>query len=249
MSNLDKLILVLKSDEAGNVIAETDGMLAQRSQERIEDASRKVSELEADWEQVLDGNADFVRDIGHARERLLDISRKEIPNPGTDDLRFQMSTLFMIECWEYLTGDPSRSERLHLVTGTEAPDGLRTLSRMEQLKLSDQSPAYVRADRDDTHLRLVNLTETHGHPVLAMFHSHMSRGPRSTSPSETDLSNQRRFEKLGCEAIGGIFSLDGYARFFSTMKPFELLVFGKGAECISDNPMEKVIKLPVAERV
>ena len=78
-----------------------------------------------------------------------------------------------------------------------------------------------------------------------MAHNHVMHGLDSTRPSNVDLANQDRFVKIGWDAIGGIFSIDGYARFFSTASDFDFSLFGAGAAIVSDAPRETIIKLEV----
>ena len=67
----------------------------------------------------------------------------------------------------------------------------------------------------------------------------------STQPSDTDVANQERFAAIGWDAIGGIFSLDGYVRFFGTGKNFDVELYGNGGVVVSTGPRETVIKLAV----
>ena len=156
---------------------------------------------------------------------------------------FQASTLFLGECWRHLTSDPALNERLHLVTGTVTRHGVMVLSRMEQMGLEEQTPVYVSANEQECHDKMLELDLNHGHKTHAMFHSHISRGAPSTWPSTTDRDNQKRYEKAGLIAVGGIFSLDGYMRFFTNSIPFDIEVYGRGALLLCDEPLMKVFKL------
>ena len=146
------------------------------------------------------------------------------------------------DSWKYLTSDPRRNERLHIVTGTITENGTRVLSRIEKVKFEKQSRTYVRAEREDSHKKIVSLDEEHGHPVLALFHSHISKGASSTNPSQIDIATLERHHKIGVECIGGIFSLDGFVRFYS-LKDFEIEVYGKGVEKVQDDPTHKIYKI------
>ena len=114
---------------------------------------------------------------------------------------------------------------------------------MEKLKYDRQSPAYVMADKTDSHQKIVSLAEDFGHYVLAVFHSHTSKGISSTTPSSIDHQFLRRMAQLGCHCLGGIFSLDGYVRFFKEKEGFDIDVYGKGVEKISDHSGYKIFKL------
>jgi hypothetical protein len=116
---------------------------------------------------------------------------------------------------------------------------------MEKVSLKEQSPSYVRADPAATHRQLVALTERDGHDLLAVFHSHITNGADSTQPSPTDIANQERFAAIGWDAIGGIFSLDGYVRFYSTCKDIDVQVYGNRAEILTVGRRETIVKLTV----
>jgi len=87
------------------------------------------------------------------------------------------------------------------------------------------------------------MAEDFGHYVLAVFHSHTSKGISSTTPSSIDYQFLRRMAQIGCCCLGGIFSLDGYVRFFKENERFDIDVYGKGTEKISDNSNYKIFKV------
>jgi hypothetical protein len=100
----------------------------------------------------------------------------------------------------------------------------------------------VRADHKDSHKKILSLQEDHGHLLLAMFHSHTSKGAASTTPSSIDIKNLERKSKIGIDCLGGIFSMDRYVRFFS-LKEFEIDIYGKGIEEIEIQPTYKIFKI------
>ena len=115
---------------------------------------------------------------------------------------------------------------------------------MLHVDTDEASPAYVRAAPQQTHKAIVQLIERDGHALHAMWHSHIMRGASSTRPSGVDIANQERFCAMGWdEVIGGIFSLDGYVRLFSTVRDFTVSLYGNGADLITDTARDKVIKL------
>jgi hypothetical protein len=113
---------------------------------------------------------------------------------------------------------------------------------MEKVKLESQSSVYVQAERGDSHKKILRISEEFGHPQLGMFHSHTSHGVGSTTPSSIDINYLKRTDKIGINCIGGIFSLDGYVRFFS-LKPFEMDIYGKGVKEIQRKDSEVIFKI------
>jgi hypothetical protein len=200
------------------------------------------------WEKTITEEADFIISVARGREALRetihDLKKgQERSLAVTAGFRYQISSLFLRDCWEYLKSDPSHNERLHLVTGTITADGTRVLSRIEKVKYEKQGAAYVSADKTDSHQRIISLSENYGHLLLAVFHSHISRGVAATSPSAIDLSFLQRMAQIGCDCLGGIFSLDGYARFFMRNKDFAIDVYGSGIKKIEEDAAHKIFQV------
>ncbi len=234
------------SAEANALCLQLEQQIEDTSRKRLASMAQTVLQLRDGWQPTLEQDLSFIRQATIVREAMRAARTSvSIPVPTNQSLRFQVSCLFLEDCRQYLTGDPSGNERLHLVTGSVTPEGVRVMSRIEMVALDGQSPAYVKASPAATHARLVTLTERDGHSLLALYHSHISEGLDSTRPSATDIANQERFVQIGWDAIGGIFSLDGYVRFFSTAKDFELALYGSGGEIVSAGPRETTVKLSV----
>ncbi len=235
------------SDLALDSIRKHEQLMTQECFTILNSFSVICKDLQHDWETVLLDKTSCVISLCKAREALRDtISRiresQQREQSYIQENAYQVSSLFLKESWEYLVSAPSRSERLHLVTGTVTQEGTKVLSKMQKLKLKDQSPFYVKADDRDAHQTIISLEEDFGHFVLGMFHSHMSKGAGSTSPSSVDAAFLERMEKLGCNCLGGIFSLDGFVRFYARQN-FELHVYGKGVIKIHDNPSDKLFQI------
>ncbi len=203
--------------------------------------------LKGSWEPAILEKTSHLIALCKAREALrhtiLSLREPEPTNQShTPEPRYQVSSLFLKESWEYLVSAPCRSERLHLVTGTVTAEGIRVLSSMQKLEFRDQSPAYVCAGHRNAHQTIISLDKDFGHLVLGMFHSHVSSGARSTSPSSIDTAFLERMSKLGCDCLGAIFSTDGYVRFYS-LNDFELDIYGKGLVKTQDKPSDKIFHI------
>jgi hypothetical protein len=204
--------------------------------------------LNGNWQKRIMDEAFYIIGITKGREALDDaISKikknKTITPQKSTQACYQMSSLFLTESFHYLKADPNGNERMHLVTGTITAEGTKVLSRMEQLKYGQQSPAYVAADKVDSHQKIITLAENYGHQVLAVFHSHTAKGAQSTAPSLIDQNFMQRMAKIGCHCLGGIFSLDGYVRFFKEDESFDIDIYGKGTEKIADKSNYKIFKI------
>jgi hypothetical protein len=209
----------------------------------------KISQkFEGNWQKRIMDEASYIIGITKGREALHNtISEIKKAKTKTRPKRigswYQISSLFLSDCYHFLKADPRQNERIHLVTGTITAEGTKVLSRMEKLKYDKQSPAYVAADNTDSLQKIITLSEKFGHYVLAVFHSHTSRGISSTTPSSIDHNFLQRMAKIGCHCLGGIFSLDGYVRFFKENESFDIDVYGKGTEKIADNSNCKIFKI------
>ena len=107
---------------------------------------------EGNWPKRIMDEAAYIVGITKGREALqnailkLQNARTITPNKKTGTW-YQISSLFLNDCYHYLEADPRKNERIHLVTGTITAGGTKVLSRMEKLKYDKQSPAYVAADK------------------------------------------------------------------------------------------------------
>ena len=240
-----------RSGRPGRAGAADAKALGRELEQRIEDATRArirdmthtFEGLSPGWQERLQNDATFVHEAATIRHAIRGACEYAV-TPQPLPQRFQASTLFLRDSHTLLTGDPQGHERLHLVSGTVSEDGVRVLSRIVQLDTDQASAAYVRADARSTHNKIVELVERDGHQLMGMWHSHIMHGAASTRPSGIDLANQQRFVDIGWdEVIGGIFSLDGYVRLFSTAHDFSLSLYGNGVDIVSDGPREKILKL------
>jgi len=129
----------------------------------------------------------------------------------------------------------TRTERegLTYVTGPQDGTGSFALTRLVEIDLARASIAYASPDPSSQLDALEQLTDQ-GLLLLAMFHSHPGSGQDATHPSEVDLSTQAQLEEAGYPTIGAIFSRDGYVRFYTEDRPFEIIVSGTGCEHVTD---------------
>ena len=138
---------------------------------------------------------------------------------------------FLKDCHTYLCGKPV--EDMHYVSGLRFKNFL-TLERLTKFELSSQSVCLVKGELSSSFRSLMDI-EGHGYCLTAWFHSHPGRGKESVFVSPTDKRTQRTLEAGQYQAIGAVFSQDGYIRFFSDNLEFTLMVLGKGVEQIDEN--------------
>lgn len=144
---------------------------------------------------------------------------------------------FLKEAFHFLT--KSKEEAFCLVTGPECDGNLFTLTRMLEPKMKRQSIGGAEPDFGSLNQMLVEMDEIEGNHLISYFHSHPGKGAGSTQPSGIDRRTQEKFERGGYPVVGAIFSRDGYVRFFSHDRKFQVKASGKGGEQID----EKLFKL------
>ena len=141
---------------------------------------------------------------------------------------YLVSSSFLSEVGAFLTH--SGNEGLVYVTGPEHDDRVYALTRYVTLE-TDSGIAHASPDPRSQLQALAQLDER-GERWLAMFHSHPGSGASATKPSGVDLETQSRLEKAGYPVIGAVFSKDGYVRFYSRRRSFEVAVSGDGSQRI-----------------
>jgi proteasome lid subunit RPN8/RPN11 len=147
--------------------------------------------------------------------------RKALPSLPT----YSIGSLFLSQCKALLTRDDK--EYIFYVTGTETNRSIY-LTTVITFECSKRSATGVHGDPESV-LKAVLQMEQAGHRLYGWFHSHP--GSRDgCAPSNTDIGMQKRLESLKYPAIGGIFTRDGYLRFFSVEHKFNIHIYGKGIE-------------------
>lgn len=233
--------------DAEVLLQSCEDRIASECSKRLDDVAHSIDGLDENWRTTLKKNAAFIRHVSEGREALRAIRSNKPGDEEQSELsaehRFVTSSRFLAACHRALFNRDARDEQLILITGPETAGGTLVLSEFEQPDYEVQNAAYVKATPKDSHRRIVRMTEAHGHNLHAMFHCHLVTGATGTKPSGTDIDNQERFEKLGNEPLGGIFSRDGFIRLFATSFDFSITVHGKGWQQISQKPRESVLKL------
>jgi hypothetical protein len=154
---------------------------------------------------------------------------------------FLANSLFLHECFAMLTR--TEAEDVHAVTGSVIGN-LRTLDRIIPLQLSLQCSVGAEAENSSLADAFIHLNDF-GLLPLAYFHSHPGYGAQATQPSGTVRQTQATMEKSGSEIIGGIFSRDGFVRFYSNRKAPNVRVLGKRVKKVEQN----VYKLEIEENI
>jgi proteasome lid subunit RPN8/RPN11 len=172
---------------------------------------------------------------------MVDISRLPFPQQGRkaipDELkveigcenrrRYIVSARLLCDCFRHLNRD-YRNESIVDISGIRH-GGIFVMERMEDVEHESSSAVHARTDLQST-FRMLMTIDAYGGLLAGVFHIHPGKGVGSTEPSGADLVDQARRERAGMNAIGGIFSRDGFIRFFSCNMPFQVQVIGKGVK-------------------
>lgn len=208
-------------------------VLSYESQiEKVEQAEHQVKQ------QMLDALTNF--DQGQAREHFklllewntLRKSIRSLLNSLVNDcyLTFVTSVWFLQDLLAHLT--PRTDEELVYITGPTM-GGVQVLSRICGFELEEQSAVYARGTAKGCSDALIEMLE-HGNSLHALGHSHPGAGLGATHESSIDTGYLGKIQRNGANAIGLIFTRDGYVRFFSVEKPFQVFVVGKEIEQIDE---------------
>ena len=191
-----------------------------------EEIFKSVFNLNLDRTHIFLEKLKHLGDIYHLTDNI--ISQTQDSKRNNNKLVFAVGTKFLYECYEYLTS-MGKNEVFHYVTGIRLGNVL-TLDNMQKVKLKEQSYCGAVTEEQSTAEAIINI-DKFGHHLHATFHSHPAG---IGSPSSTDLDDLKGLIQGGHKIIGGIFTMDGFLRFYSLM-PFELIIYGKGVEKINEN--------------
>lgn len=184
--------------------------------------SRGIEEIKSAYERALEAF--------HAKKKLKELSFRSFPLYLTE-------YYFLKDVFSFLVQDSK--EGFCVVTGPEAEDNLFSLSRWLEPEMKIRTATGAEPEFGSMLDLLIKLEEEQGNRLTAYFHSHPGEGIGATEPSDVDIDTQEKLERGGYPVIGAIFSRDGYIRFFSDQRDFEVEISGKGGEQIEKN----VVKL------
>ena len=146
---------------------------------------------------------------------------------------FIFSSWMLLDSFHYCT--ECEDEGAHLIAGIDI-EGIDNFStgigtRLITFPYADKSIAHAQGLHHSTQKITIDAYEG-SHRILALIHSHPGNGTWSNYPSLTDLNTQRLWEYT-TRMIGGIWSRDGYLRFFSYQMPFKVYIEGSHLEKVS----------------
>jgi hypothetical protein len=156
--------------------------------------------------------------------------------------RFLISSLLLSESFRHVCPPPSRirpaingfREEFHYATGLRSDPHTYVVTHIVPVKYSRQDAGGVRVTDASNISALAKLDEL-GLPLVMHFHSHPGFGRESNHPSLRDQAFQERLERGGHAAIGGIFSRDGFLRFFAgDVSRFCVEIHGNNVKKLSD---------------
>jgi hypothetical protein len=149
---------------------------------------------------------------------------------GVEKPTYVLSSLFLHSSFDFL--NQRQEESVHFITGAEKGTA-KFLEHIVPFRLDVQTIVGAEGNSEDVHRVLCKMQEL-GYKLLGYFHIHPGNGPEAIYPSHVDLRLQDILERGGYEAIGAIFSRDGYLRFHAPVLP-NIEIFGKGVEKINES--------------
>lgn len=167
-------------------------------------------------------------DFSHTQLILSEISN-EITSSPNEVPEFKVGSEILYKAFNKLNS--IKTESILYAVGNNYGNSY-SIERLIDLELDQSELGYAKANPSFSSKSLIELEE-YGTLLTCYFHAHPGRGVNSNNPSSTDFSNQERLEKGNYKTIGGIFSRDGYLRFFSDKLQYKISISGKGVEHVS----------------
>jgi hypothetical protein len=189
------------------------------------DKAREFFEIALVWNQLHE----FVQDW-----------KGSVSNGG--QLTYIVDVWFLQDLIQHLT--PNQDEEITYVTGTSF-GRVKILSRICGVTLEKQSVVYARATAKSCTETLATILEK-GNLLHVMAHSHPGRGAGATRESSIDVNYLGRIQHAGADVVGIIVTRDGFVRFFTVEKPFQVWVQGNGITQVEENVFQ--ITLPQKNR-
>lgn len=190
----------------------------------------KLKEAIIDNYDIEHANNIYTRlcDFSHTQLILSEISN-EISSSTIEVPEFKVGSEILYKAFNKLNS--IKTESILYAVGNNYGNSY-SIERLIDLELDQSELGYAKANDIFSSKALIDLEE-YGSLLTCYFHAHPSRGINSNNPSSTDFSNQERLEKGNYKTIGGIFSRDGYLRFFSDKLQYKISISGKGVENVS----------------
>jgi hypothetical protein len=196
--------------------------LNDRASALVSDGRRALADFEF---ELAARRFDEAAALQHVRRHVLDI-QYSASSLGDQRTVHVVNASCIYDMYRQLIS--SQHEQIRFVAGSRI-GAFITMERPIELKLDSASLGHASANPEFTRKLLIEC-EKFGSVFAAFFHAHPGNGPENTRPSSIDLATQEGYERGGYRAIGGIFSRDGYLRFFTHAMPFQVKIIGKGIE-------------------
>ncbi len=168
-------------------------------------------------------------DNSQTKQVLSDVTN-ELTSSGNNVSEFVVGSELLYKAFHKLCAIPTES--ILYASGNCFGDSY-TIERLIDLKLDQSKYGYAKANLEFSSQVLIGL-EKYGSLFTCYFHAHPGRGINSNFPSSIDYANQDRLESGKYKTIGGIFSRDGYLRFFTDKLEYKIIISGKGVEYVSE---------------
>jgi len=175
-------------------------------------------------------------ELSRVAEKLTQVTRDAralaslgTPEDGTRQ-RFVFSSAMLRESFRYCVSRPE--EGMHFILGIEH-EGMLIGTHIVPFPYEYRSVAGAAGVHQATHKICIQAHET-GHYAIALVHSHPGSGIDANHPSPTDRRTQTLWE-CGTRLLGGIWSRDGYLRWYTNELAFAVNVEGNQIERVEEN--------------
>lgn len=135
------------------------------------------------------------------------------------------SFLTLIETSEFCCADDD--EGVCVVAGRDVGD-VRVGTNVIPIECDHRNAVHASASRKEIARVAFELADA-GLSIVAIIHSHPGFGRDANLPSGDDMRTQMNWE-ANTKMVSGIWSRDGYLRFFTASKPLDVVVVGSSVQ-------------------
>lgn len=220
---------------------ELDQAITSQAYELVQRHQRVLNQAEKELSEKINGHvrardpagvlvtAQQLSEIVQKEQALDKAQTEDGPLPVATNV-FVFSSMMLRDSYRYCT--KTKEEGMHFILGIEV-DGVGIGTRLVGFPCREKSIASASGDHLATH-RICIDTHEYGHRVLGLLHSHPGKGKRANYPSSVDERTQELWER-GFRMCFGIWSRDGFLRFFGSKLDCTIKVVGNYVENIEDD--------------
>lgn len=161
---------------------------------------------------------------------LLESIQKESESSLRQGRSFVFSSAMLLESFRLCVARPE--EGMHFILGVDL-DGSLVGTQIVSFPYASRSIAGASGEHAATHAIAIKAHEL-DHRIIAIIHSHPGSEKEANHPSHIDMKTHETWEQTH-KIVGGIWSRNGFLRWFTAGKAFHVRVIGSRINRIEEN--------------